>query len=248
MSKSKYDTNGRLVHAKVALAVPSGSDWKADMAISMMQMVAMSSRAPDDWDSLEISIHNSKGSILPKQRWHLVKAAQQLGATHILFIDSDMVFPPWILHKLLDRRKQVVACNCATKQFPSNPTARQKGKTVEGDLVFTTQEKVANDVLEKVWRVGTGIMLVELSVFQELTAPYFNAYYNEEQQEYVGEDWAFCELLEKAGIPIYIDHAASSQVGHVGTYAFSQVDVLASHDSKSTHLQNEDAIKLKEAS
>ena len=40
-------------------------------------------------------------------------------------------------------------------------------------------------------------------------------------KRYQGEDWAFCEACEKAGIPIFIDHDVSKLVGHVGNYEYT---------------------------
>jgi hypothetical protein len=45
--------------------------------------------------------------------------------------------------------------------------------------------------------------------------------YKEEGDTYQGEDWTFCEACDKLGIPLFIDHDLSREVGHVGNYEFT---------------------------
>ena len=44
--------------------------------------------------------------------------------------------------------------------------------------------------------------------------------------DFKGEDWYFCEKLEAAGIPIFVDHEASSFIGHIGNKVYTHDDVL----------------------
>jgi hypothetical protein len=45
--------------------------------------------------------------------------------------------------------------------------------------------------------------------------------YKPEVDAYQGEDWNMCEALEKAGVPIYVDHDLSKRIGHVGTFKYT---------------------------
>lgn len=162
-------------------------------------------------------VHNKRGSILANMRQDMVTQAIENHATHLLFIDSDQTFPRDTFHRLMKHKKQVVAANIATKVIPSSPTARLKGNGSLGIPIATME---ASPELEEVWRVGTGIMLINLNIFKrkELkTGPWFTQRWNEETNAYVGEDWAFCEELEKAGVKLYIDHKVSLEIGHLGT-------------------------------
>ena len=205
--------------ATVLIGCPSGSDWKADFGMHLMQMVAYTCvNANKDFD-VQFGIDNPKGSILSKSRNVIVQRALEMGASHILFIDTDMTFPAQTLEMLLAHEKPVVACNCATKSIPANPTARLFDyQKVAGPPLYTTPK--TNDLTE-VWRVGTGVMLIDTSVFELVDAPYFEILWKEEINDYQGEDWTFCEKLEKAGIPIYVDQHLSQAIGHIGTYTYS---------------------------
>ena len=79
--------------------------------------------------------------------------------------------------------------------------------------------------MQKVWRVGTGVMLIKLSVFDKLEQPWFPVEWNPALNDYTGEDWAFCAALERAGIPIHIDAGLSREIGHVGDFRYEHIHV-----------------------
>ena len=164
-------------------------------------------------------VHNKRGSILANMRQEMVQAAVDNHATHLLFIDSDQTFPRDLFHRLMKHGKQVVAANIATKMIPANATARLKGNGSFGITHPTTEE---SPELEEVWRIGTGIMLIDLNVFKRegMEGPWFTQRWNEETNAYVGEDWALCEAFEKSGVKIYIDNKVSLEVGHLGTLSY----------------------------
>lgn len=212
----------------VFIGIPSTDTWKADFGMSLAGMVASAARPLKGGGFIErIQLWNTKGSILSRSRHTLVMKAKELGCTHILFVDSDMTFPNWTLHQLLSHNKAVVAANCVVKKLPSNTTAR----TETADGVGAPVLSLDNVGLQQVWRVGTGVMLVKTSVFDDITQPWFPILWNEQLQDYTGEDWAFCNKLHEAGIPIYVDHQLSIHVGHVGSYTYDHSDVAAENIS-----------------
>lgn len=203
---------------KVFVGIPSGSDWKADFGMSLVQLAVCSARPLKDGSRLGmLQIMNAKGSILSRSRQSLAQQAIEAGATHLLFIDSDMTFPNYTLHQLLAANKLIVAANCVTKVIPAHPTARQAGEKPAGMLV----DSRGKTGLEKVWRVGTGVMLIDLRVFTKIEKPWFPITWNEANDDYTGEDWNFCDICQKAGIDIYVDHDLSKHIGHVGALEFN---------------------------
>ena len=202
-------------HLRVLVVVPSGSHWVADFATSLISLVAKFAAVPvKGYTKHELRVANIKGSILPKSRLSGVEAAIACDATHLLFLDSDHTFPPDLLHRLLACEKDVVAANCVTKTIPALPTARLKDSAdIHGELVYTDRDSTG---LQRVWRVGTGVMLLSRKAFMQLPRDAFAMEYKTEVATYQGEDWTMCEALEKAGVPIYIDHGVSWDVGHVG--------------------------------
>jgi hypothetical protein len=210
----------------VGILIPSGDTWSAKTAMSLLAL-SMHFYSVNYATNAKQALFfvNKRGSILPQLRQKMVESAlaKQPAPTHLLLVDSDQSFPPDLLHQLLYHDAPVVACNIATKSPISSPTARLKGKG-EGEPipVFTRSTSPA---VGEVWRVGCGIMLVRADVFSHLPKPWFNTTWHEEVQDFVGEDWWFCELLEKAGIPILVDHRISLGVGHIGDKEYTHADV-----------------------
>ncbi len=207
---------------KLALGIPSTDQVLTDWAMcfaGLFQYAAV--MALPGAETQDVRVFNKRGSLLPKQREETVWEAKKWGATHLLFIDTDHTFPPQLAHGLMQHMRPVVAINCTTKSIPSWPTARNfNPERVGGDVVYSDETKHG---LERVWRVGTGVMLISMEVFNnpKVKGPLFAAHWDERNGNYVGEDWAFCEVLEKAGIPIYVDHDASRLIGHVGTVEYN---------------------------
>ena len=205
------------------IAIPCGTLVHTDFVMSLLSLVTSLHKPLKGGGHIgRFTVHVAQGSILPKQRHQLVLQAREQQYSHILFLDSDMAFPAFTAHQLFAAGKQVVAANCAVKKLPSVATARRDTGDGIGEVVFTTEETKG---LEQVWRVGTGVMLISTSVFDELPIPWFDMVWSEQTGDYVGEDWRLCEKLQAAGIPIFIDHLLSQHIGHIGSYTYTHDDV-----------------------
>lgn len=217
----------RFKQLKVAVGIPSNGLWVADFATCFCNLILhFNTVRVMDYKTQVLQTISSKGSILPKQRMEVVKAALDMEADYLLWLDSDHTFPRDLLHRLIARQKDVIAINCVTKKIPSTPTARYKPKEGESVVmsppVFTDPD---SPEVEKVWRVGCGIMLVNMKVFRKIGHKVFHMFYREDVGTYQGEDWSMCEAMEKAGFEIWVDHVLSDKVGHVGQYEFTHAVV-----------------------
>lgn len=211
--------------AYVLLGIPSGDTWKADFGMCLMGLIAGTATPPEGWGFINLGIDNMKGSILPQQRERIVKNALQAEATHVCFIDSDMYFPPLLVKELLAHDVDIVACNCVTKQIPANPTARVESSKPAGDLVYQ-QHQDPDQRLKKVWRVGTGVMMIKTDVFRNIPSPWFPITYDPTVTgDYVGEDWNFCANAIKAGYDVWVDTELSDAIGHIGTMIYTHAHV-----------------------
>lgn len=217
------------MNPSVMIAIPSTDNWKADFGMSLAGLMASLNKPLKGGKRIErISLWNTKGSILSRSRQRLVEQAQSADVSHILFLDSDMIFPEWTLHRMLDVEQMIVAANCATKQLPSTPTARYYDPmTVAGRQVYTMH---LDKPVEEVWRVGTGVMLINMKVFDKVPSPWFDITWNETLKDYTGEDWNFCAKVQNAGIPIHVDHVLSQHIGHIGSYTYTHSDILLEND------------------
>lgn len=219
---------------KILIAVPSRGEWQQVFSQSVAFLIH---KLTVDrffvvegkpcillWHLLTIN-----SSILPQSRQEAVDAALGNGVDYLLFLDDDMGFPETLLHEWINENRPVIAANCPTRGIPTNPTARNfNPRDPKGTMVYSD---LANYRFDKVWRVGTGVMLLRKDALQALPRPAFTPRWEPSLKEgkgaYVGEDWVMCEHLEAAGIPILVDHQISLQITHTGTLAFSHDNVKA---------------------
>lgn len=130
------------------------------------------------------------------------------GATHVLWLDADMVFPPDAALSLLAHDRDVVAANYVTRVAPSRPTATRDGERI------SSSEATG---LEAVDHVGMGVFLMKTAIVRDLPRPRF--WYSTPTET---EDVYFCNLLRAAGHTIYVDHDLSKRVGHVGQHTYRE--------------------------
>lgn len=209
---------------RLAIAQPSGPLWWADFGMCLLNMMLyMMQHAVPGYSQNVMKLMNKRSALLPKSRQELIDDALAAECTHLLFIDSDQTFPANLVHLLARHGKNVIACNVATKVVPSNPTARNYNPNYAGgDVVFTNEDSHG---LEKVWRIGTGVMLLNLQVMQHIPKPWFEIVWYAPLNDFCGEDWYFCQKLEAAGVPLWIDHDVSKEIGHIGQYTYGHSDV-----------------------
>jgi hypothetical protein len=201
------------------IGTPNMGEWTAAYGMSLVNMMGHLMATPvPGFRQQHMKPMQVKGSIISRGRLLCVKEALKGGYTHLLFIDADQDFPRDTAHRLLQHGKDVVGCNIATKQIPATPTARRKSSHLGGEPVYTDPDSPS---LERVWRLGCGIMLLDMRVFKTIGLNCWSIDWEEELQDYRGEDWSLCKALESAGFEIWVDHKLSDQVGHWGPYRYT---------------------------
>lgn len=149
-----------------------------------------------------------QGTILSNLRTLFVRKAIESKASHILFIDSDMRFPPNTLSRLLSRNLPIVGANCKQRQ-KDEFTARLK------DSFVSSKDKTG---LQMVDTIGFGVTLIDVNVFKKIPEPWFNMPFDGDK--YVGEDVYFCGKAKWAGFDVIIDHDLSQEIKHAGLIEF----------------------------
>lgn len=220
--------------ARIVIGVPSGHLWEARFGTCLVSLVAQLALKPiPGFHKTTCQVVNVRSSILPKNRLDIVKAAKQVNATHLLMVDTDHTFPEDLLHKWIPQGKLCLAANCVIKRIPSGPTARRKVEgNLQGEPVYSDPDSTG---LEQVWRVGTGVVLFNMQVFDKVGNEAWEMPYLAHADSYQGEDWTFAAAMEKAGIPIWIDHDMSKRIGHLGIFEYTH-DVVGTleyaHDTR----------------
>ena len=143
-----------------------------------------------------------------KARNNLVYGAKSIGATHLLMLDSDMIFPLDTIDRLAAHNVPIVGCIYRRRNEPFELMGRVEGREV-------TEEPLEG--LVKMDLLPTGVMLVQMSVFDKIEKPWFKndiRAYNGEMT-IGGEDIIFCEEARKAGFGVWCDADLSNEVGHL---------------------------------
>jgi len=180
----------------VALAVPSGDMVHADFAMHLATLCLN--------PGARACIINAKSSMVALGRNQCAEAAKLAGTTHLLFLDSDMVFPADTVTRLLQHNKDIVGSVYAQRTPPFHPL----GVTHEGEHIHVTNG------LRRMTIIPTGCLMIRMSVFEKLSKPWFST--RVEGEKLVGEDYYFCEKAVKAGFEIWCDGDLSREVGHIG--------------------------------
>ena len=140
-----------------------------------------------------------------------VKAAQTAGASHLLFLDSDMRFPEDTLDRLLAHNVMIVAANYVQRTMSEWCVARVDGVPVQ------SQGKTG---LQAVDSTGTGVMLIKMSLFDKSDPfPWFDTPCD--GRTFTGEDVFFCQRATAQGFSVLIDHDLSQDVRHQGMVELS---------------------------
>ena len=168
-------------------------------------------------------LHIQKGCYVHDARNKIVDAAIRLGATHVLFIDSDIQFTHKAITTLLERDKDIIGGMYYRRQEPHYPTINQ----VENDKLIIPN-KFSKDKPFEVFAVATGFMLVKTSVFKKIEPPWF--YFGNFHGRAMGEDVYFCWKAQKKGFQVWCDPTLN--LGHIGEYVYDEKDYQAYQDAR----------------
>ena len=198
----------------VCILVPCDDNVKTEFAFSLVEMVRHTLMQPENLAGISVQAFGS--TILPFSRQQLAMHALEQKATHTLWIDSDMKFPKDMLLRFLRRDEPIIGINAMSRRAPFRNTAQ----SAPGVPLSTT---LHSSGLEKVHRMGFGVMWVATDVFRQMETPYFNFEYVAEQGVWRGEDFDFFENARALGYEFYVDHDLSKEVMHMGSFGYNPV-------------------------
>ena len=202
---------GRTAAAKVSICVPSRDTVHAAFAFDLAKMVQHCASM-----GVEVIPHFCIGTLIVNQRDQLSEMALEAGSSHVLWLDSDMMFPVDTVQRLLAHAVPIVAGNYVTRQYPH--------KTVAYKALHDWRSYVINSGkqdLIKVAAVGMGCMLVHTEVIRKMAKPRFQTTWIPETNDHMGEDFYFCQEAQKLGYDVFIDDQLSMDLQHLGTVSFT---------------------------
>lgn len=228
---------------KVAICIPRYGDTKGDFTISLAKMLVHSLAAPaPGGERLEIEIFSVSSSDLPSSRTELLKRAIAWQARYLLWLDSDHVFPPDALLRLLAHRLPVVGCNQPRRSEPTGPVAVRLDGKGEMEHVWTTEKLAKAGAVEEVFHVGLAFCLIDMNVLHQVKAHVekgvgwahwapFDRKLLPGTTARMGEDVSFFRELTDAGVKVYVDHALSWAVGHIHERVLTNADAEAQKEA-----------------
>lgn len=196
---------------KIYVCVPTRDMMHSHFAYSLQALVKHHALI-----GLDTHVEFSLGTLIGTQRESLVTIALDNDATHIMWLDSDMMFPENVCERLLAHDLPFVACNYSTRAMPFKAVAYQE--------LYNWESTLPSDAtgLVQVAGVGLGCALVNTKVFDNIYKPYFPITYTRKTDDYLGEDMNFCMKLDTEGeFPLMVDADLSKFIYHIGMTAFS---------------------------
>ena len=170
---------------------------------------------------------NSSGANVTNARNEIVaKFLDEHDADWLWFIDTDMVFPPDLLDRLVEaahpRERPIVGALCFSVQdgFRACPTLY----TIRPDGKAGRIYNYPRDTMMRVF-TGTGCLLVHRSALEKMRDHGFDPAYpwfqeTRTQDLPIGEDITFCIRAEAIGIPVHVD--TGIKCGHEKTYVVDE--------------------------
>ena len=184
--------------AKILICVPA-----MDMvATGFCQSLAMLQKSGH-----EVSIMFQVGSLVYDSRNRLAKQALKMSADYTMWFDSDMIFEPDTMRKLLADDKDIVSGMYFRRSHPYSLVAFDE-LDIENkkfkDAEIPTELKAVDGV-------GFGCVLMKTEVLFNVAAK-FGGWFDPING--FGEDLSFCWRARECGYEVYLDPKVSC--GHVG--------------------------------
>ena len=183
----------------LGLTVGSNGVYRIKTTLSLMNIV----KEAKDYEIVPVV---QFGSFISDNRNDIIKFAQKSQCSHTFFVDYDMHFSSDTLNNLLAHNKDIIGVNC-----------NMRGTINNSPISVVRAEKIS-DKLFKCQRVGAGLILIKMNVFDKISFPYFKFEYGSSGRIEIGEDYYFCDKARANGFDIWCD--PTIKVGHIGDFEF----------------------------
>lgn len=168
------------------------------------------------------------GSLVYDSRNKLAGYALEMEADYILWLDSDMVFQPDTLERMMDTLNKhphidILSGLYFRRTTPFTPVLFNKLERDGETLVFEDVKKIPDDLFE-VAGCGFGCVLMKTDCLFDIGINWFTPFVD------AGEDCAFCMRAREKGYKIYCDPNIS--LGHMGYAPITKDFYMAMKEDK----------------
>lgn len=195
---------------KILIAVPSMEKVDALFAQSLANLKR-------DSDS---TIQFMVGSLIYESRNVLAMSALEMNADFVLWLDSDIVFQPDLLERLLadiNSKRDIVSALYFSRQYPYNPVIYSKTGFEEDKPVCVAYYDYPSDSVFKVEGCGFGAVLMKTQVLADINERFDNFF---APLIGFGEDLSFCIRAHNCGYDIWCD--SRIKIGHLGSLTITE--------------------------
>jgi len=177
--------------------------------LSVMTFLTTKGNKPNQYHILVPTYpHGQFPKSIDDARNSLVEQAQNAGCSWLFMLDTDQVYPQNMFTALYAYKKDICGA-LVHRGWPPYEPILKRGELNHYENV-TDDEAFSGDLIN-VDATGTGCLLINMAVFDELLQPYFKTTIVDGNP--VGEDIRFCSKARELGREIFVD--TSVKVGHL---------------------------------
>lgn len=188
----------RIEIMKITIGIPTNRLIKPKTAKSLLQLVAHSKHEYK-------FVVSTRGYNTSENRNYIAAQAVKNGSDYLFFVDDDMILPPDTLDRLLAHDKDIVGGVYMTKYEVQAPVIEYLDPTRPSEVF-------------KCGAIGTGCLLIKISVFRKVPQIWFNYEWNDNGSVKESHDWYFCHKVQRYGIETWAD--PTLEIKHIGQYEF----------------------------
>ena len=184
--------------SKLFIAIPVYDYMQTNFVISLSNLIT---KLTDD--KIDFEIAYEKGSLLYLNRERLTKRAIEGGFSHILWLDSDMVFDADVIDKLYSDDREFTSCIYCSRH------GEQRSIIFSSLDPATRVEDWPDDIFE-IAACGFGCCLGDIELFKDIKEHYGTCF---EPLGGWGEDFSFCIRANRLGHKLYANPNVAA--GHI---------------------------------
>lgn len=169
----------------------------------------------------EIQFCFTECSLIYQARTALCKMAMDAGADYVLWLDSDVVFQPDLMERLMEdiQGRDMVTAVYHARKAPFRPVIWKTIRTglMPTDAQVEQYDDYPEDGLFEIEGCGFGAVLMKTGVIRDVAETFHQTF---APVTGLGEDLSFCVRARSCGYKIWCDPAL--QIGHKGSMIINQ--------------------------